>query len=725
MKKSSLLATVALPLLLMQFSSAHALPVPKAMPHTQMFGITKIAMSVAEAQAQLQAALEALANAQANGGDVAAAQAAVDAAQANLAAAQVPAAEPTPAPEPKAAEPAPEPKAAEPAPAPAPEPAPEPQPAAQPAPEPQAVPDAAPAPVAEPAAPAVDAAPAVKEQEPPASENPKKKKKPAAEPAPSEPAPDAQPAPEPAPAADAPVAPSAEQPAPQAQEPAPADAQPVEKPKHKKKPVAEPAPAEPAPAAPVPDVKAPEAPKPAPAPDQTQKPAPVADAPQAPAADAPKAPAADAAPAATPATPATPAAADAGKVDPTAPTEVKPAADAQATVDPVKIEQNKKIAADPAKTTETIVLPVANGAAVLDSDKEADTQGSGSSRKERQQQRAEVKALPAPTSDAQAQAAPAGSTAPAPVPVKIQPVDAVAGKKIEQAPVFVEQNNVTVQTVINNRTIINVDNHVVVKSDDRDRLERNSDSSFYEQLPQGRVRETIVKADSSRIVTIRNRFGDIIQRSVISPDGEEYVLFYSPELDRGRPQKAFIDPGDELPPMRLVVPVPDYIIDTSSQPNRDFGAFLRKPPVERVERVYSMDEVKYSARIRDKVRRIDLDTITFASGSADISLNQANSLKSVAKAIRSILAKDPGETFLIEGHTDAVGSYQSNLVLSDQRAESVANILTDVFDIPAENLATQGYGERFLKVVTDGPEEQNRRVTIRRVTALVRPVAAK
>ncbi|URK87619.1 hypothetical protein LP421_06715 [Rhizobium sp. RCAM05350] len=55
--------------------------------------------------------------------------------------------------------------------------------------------------------------------------------------------------------------------------------------------------------------------------------------------------------------------------------------------------------------------------------------------------------------------------------------------------------------------------------------------------------------------------------------------------------------------------------------------------------------------------------------------------------------------------------------------ESVASLLTEVYDIPAENLVTQGYGERFLKVRTPEAEQQNRRVTIRRVTPLVRPVA--
>jgi outer membrane protein OmpA-like peptidoglycan-associated protein len=68
---------------------------------------------------------------------------------------------------------------------------------------------------------------------------------------------------------------------------------------------------------------------------------------------------------------------------------------------------------------------------------------------------------------------------------------------------------------------------------------------------------------------------------------------------------------------------------------------------------------------------------------------------------------------------------RSNLVLSDKRAESVANLLTEVYDIPAENLVTQGYGERFLKIRTQAPEQENRRVTIRRVTPLVRPVAQR
>ncbi len=62
--------------------------------------------------------------------------------------------------------------------------------------------------------------------------------------------------------------------------------------------------------------------------------------------------------------------------------------------------------------------------------------------------------------------------------------------------------------------------------------------------------------------------------------------------------------------------------------------------------------------------------------------------------------------------------------MSDRRAEAVAEALTNVFAIPPENLATQGYGEQYLKIGTEEPERENRRVAIRRITPLVAPVAS-
>ncbi|MGD9916368.1 MAG: OmpA family protein, partial [Rhizobiaceae bacterium] len=203
--------------------------------------------------------------------------------------------------------------------------------------------------------------------------------------------------------------------------------------------------------------------------------------------------------------------------------------------------------------------------------------------------------------------------------------------------------------------------------------------------------------------------------------GREYVLVY---VDEQNYDRGFRDPGRDLPPMRLTIPVEDYILDARSIDDEDeYYSFLDRPPVERVERLYSIDEVKRSARVRDKTRRIDLDTITFEFGKASIAEDEVEKLQGIADGMLKLLDKNPAETFLIEGHTDAVGSNLANLDLSDRRAEAVASALTDVFGVPPENLATQGYGERYLKVRTEKPEQANRRVSVRRVTALVAPVA--
>ncbi|MFN3503692.1 MAG: OmpA family protein, partial [Allorhizobium sp.] len=377
-------------------------------------------------------------------------------------------------------------------------------------------------------------------------------------------------------------------------------------------------------------------------------------------------------------------------------------------------EEKEAIAEDPSQTSETVVLPVDNGAAVLDSDKDADNSGGENVRQRRSELRAQEDVAPAPETDADAQ-----SEAVAFDPQTLQATVSEQGTTMDAAPTFevpttvtnvtnstvtnnvtsnVTNNNVTNNTVIqnnvvnqvtevrvieqiDNRTVINVGNQIVVRGDDRRRLGYDAQQTYYEQLSRGRTRETIERADGSKLVTVYNRYGDIIIRSRISPGGREYVLMYSPEADGQRPA-MYVDVGLSLPPMRLTIPVDDYIVSTTRSPDRDYYDFLARPPVERVERVYSIDEVKSSARIRDKVRRIDLDTITFPSGSAEVPLEQARTLRRVAQAMEKLLENDPGEVFLIEGHTDAVGSDRSNLILSDKRAETVANLLTEVYGIP-------------------------------------------
>ena len=245
----------------------------------------------------------------------------------------------------------------------------------------------------------------------------------------------------------------------------------------------------------------------------------------------------------------------------------------------------------------------------------------------------------------------------------------------------------------------------------------HGDKATYEDLSFGRTRETITRHDGSKIVTIYAKDGDVLQRSKILPNGREIVLASADP--REQDNNTWTDPGDKLPPLVLNIPAKDYILDADTADQNQIDFFLDQPPVEQVHQIYTIDDVKRSARLRDMVRRLEVGDLTFDSGKATISRDQVGALAQVAKAMTDLLAKNPGEVFLIEGHTDAVGSDVANLVLSDQRAATVARILTDFYDIPPENLVTQGYGERYLRVDTQGPEPLNRRVTIKRITPLI------
>ncbi len=111
---------------------------------------------------------------------------------------------------------------------------------------------------------------------------------------------------------------------------------------------------------------------------------------------------------------------------------------------------------------------------------------------------------------------------------------------------------------------------------------------------------------------------------------------------------------------------------------------------------------------------IDIQSINFAFGSAEIPRSQYRKVENIADALDGLLERRPRAKVLIEGHTDAVGSAASNLALSERRAESLKWTLVREFGIPRRALETVGYGEEFLLVPTQNENWRNRRVTLRR-----------
>ncbi|HEY4191257.1 MAG TPA: OmpA family protein [Mesorhizobium sp.] len=143
---------------------------------------------------------------------------------------------------------------------------------------------------------------------------------------------------------------------------------------------------------------------------------------------------------------------------------------------------------------------------------------------------------------------------------------------------------------------------------------------------------------------------------------------------------------------------------------------MRLRPNQRV----TIQEFKRRPDLRRAAPSIDIQSINFAFGSAEIPNSQYDKVENIADGLRRIQRRQPRARVLIEGHTDAVGSFAANQALSQDRAASLKRTLVREFGVPARMLETVGYGEEFLLVPTQSENWQNRRVTLRRFDDFIR-----
>ncbi|WP_271599516.1 OmpA family protein, partial [Bradyrhizobium sp. CCBAU 45384] len=231
----------------------------------------------------------------------------------------------------------------------------------------------------------------------------------------------------------------------------------------------------------------------------------------------------------------------------------------------------------------------------------------------------------------------------------------------------------------------------------------------------GETRTVVIRPDGSEVITVVGPDGSLLRRIRRDPGGREVIIIDNSYRDPRSVGGFYVD----VPPPVVNIPYDRYIVDAQEATPDVIYETMEAPPVQRIERRYSLDEIRYSPNVRMAMPSIDVNTINFETGSWTIPPDQAARLQVIADGLNRAIQRNPREVFLIEGHTDAVGNDVDNLSLSDRRAQAAAELLTQQFGVPAENLTSQGYGKQYLKEQTDGPSRINRRVTIRRITPLL------
>ena len=273
------------------------------------------------------------------------------------------------------------------------------------------------------------------------------------------------------------------------------------------------------------------------------------------------------------------------------------------------------------------------------------------------------------------------------------------------------------------RTIITEPGRIIIRDPGGQQYVRHSEVDRFRygardiqtQTVGGETRTVVIRPDGTQVITVVGRDGQLLRRIRRDQRGREIIIIDNSYRDPRGGGGFYV----ALAPPVVRIPYNRYIVDSEEASPEVLYETMMAPPVERIERRYSLDEIRYSPTVRQRMPSIDVNTINFELGSWEVPPDQAAKLQAIADGLNRAIQENPRAVFLIEGHTDAVGNDVDNLSLSDRRAESAATLLTQQFNVPAENLTSQGYGEQYLKEPIDGPSAINRRVTIRNITPLL------
>ena len=166
---------------------------------------------------------------------------------------------------------------------------------------------------------------------------------------------------------------------------------------------------------------------------------------------------------------------------------------------------------------------------------------------------------------------------------------------------------------------------MIIRHDKSERFRRTyRDADVRVERRDGNNFTTLRRPDGSEIVTVLDENGNLVRR-VRRVDGREVVLI---DNRRGnRPDRGyFVQDVLRLPPPVVRIPREEYVVEIEdASQDQIYGAF-EAPPIQRVDRAYTLDEVRQSAPLRDYMRRVDLDTITFESGSWELPEQQVGAM---------------------------------------------------------------------------------------------------
>ena len=179
----------------------------------------------------------------------------------------------------------------------------------------------------------------------------------------------------------------------------------------------------------------------------------------------------------------------------------------------------------------------------------------------------------------------------------------------------------------------------------------------------------------------------------------------------GNPMKGIVsvvdlDEGVEVAPKFLRE---DGTFDFSLINKRNYLLIIQGDEFFRIEEIFFLDGDKVIDRIAEPIEsKIAFESLEFENGKANILPAMHKDLDKLA----NFMIDHPELHLKISGHTDSAGKEESNLRLSQARADAIKQYLIAEFKIDGARVEAIGYGSAkpIVKEVTDEHKQYNRRV---------------
>jgi hypothetical protein len=165
-----------------------------------------------------------------------------------------------------------------------------------------------------------------------------------------------------------------------------------------------------------------------------------------------------------------------------------------------------------------------------------------------------------------------------------------------------------------------------------------------ETYKDGSTRTVVQRADGTEVVTIRDASGRVLRRVAYDRAGNPIVLIDD------------LAPEERIDITELPKPKPDRVTISTADEDAALKAELAALEAEAWAASSACARSARSAKCARWPPRSRWTTSPSIPARAAIKATEARKLADIGRLMQELLAANPAEVFLIEGHTDAVGS---------------------------------------------------------------------